>query len=125
MEAQRGAPLSGPAAKVFATGWRIGAEDFAGWLAEKLGRRGASSERARERRETDEQLAERLVREGLAAAEWDDEGLRAAPKGHPVKVELAHLLRQNTPMTRAWIARRLHMGSSSYVSALLSVDSKN
>jgi hypothetical protein len=76
MEARRGDPQGDAEAKVFATGWRIGAEDFAGWLAEKLGRRGVPSERARERRETDEQLAECLVREGLAAAAWDDEGLR-------------------------------------------------
>jgi REP element-mobilizing transposase RayT len=125
MELQRQEARAPAAENVFASGWRIGAEDFAGWLSEKLGRRGAPSERARERRETDEQLAERLVREGLAVVAWKDEDLRVTPKGDPVKVELARLLRQQTPMTRAWIARRLHMGSASYVSALLSVNSKN
>ena len=106
-------------------GWRLGAEDFAGWLAEKLARRGRRSERARERRETDEQLAERLVREGLKAAGWSEQALHRTAKGHPVKVRLARELRANTPMTRAWIAKRLQMGSPSYLSALLSVNSKN
>jgi len=122
MEAQRGDARENVRTNEFASGWRIGAADFASWLAEKLGRRGAPTERARERRETDEQLAERLVREGLAATAWPEGDLRTTAKGHPVKVELAHRLRRHTPMTRAWIAQRLHMGSASYISALLSVD---
>jgi|GEM_PF-4190522 len=32
------------------------------------------------------------------------------------EAELAALLRRETPMTRSWIARRLAMGSASYVS---------
>ena len=106
-------------------GWRFGAEDFAAWLAGKLARRGRPSERARERRETDEQRAESLVRDGLKAAGWSEPMLGQSPKGDPIKVRLARELRASTPMTRAWIARRLHMGSPSYLSALLSVDSKN
>ena len=46
-------------------GWRLGAEDF----VERLGRAGASGERAAERHETDGQLALRIVREALAHAE--------------------------------------------------------
>lgn len=48
-------------------GWKLGAEDFADWLSEKLARPGRRGERARERRVTDQALAERLVKEGLAA----------------------------------------------------------
>jgi REP element-mobilizing transposase RayT len=106
-------------------GWRFGAEDFLAWLAGKLGRRGQANERARERRETDEQRAESLVRARLRAAHWSEAKLRQSPKGHPVKVRCARALRSLTPMTRAWIARRLHMGSPSYLSALLSADNKN
>lgn len=109
----------------FDRGWRIGAEDFADWLADKLARRGRPSERARERRETDEQLAERLVRAGLKGVDWNEKTLGETPKGHPVKIRLARELRTRTPMNRAWIARRLQMGSPSYLSALLSVNSKN
>jgi hypothetical protein len=40
-------------------------------------------------------------------------------------VEIARQLREQTPMSRRWIAERLKMGSASYVSNLLSsVDSK-
>ena len=106
-------------------GWKMGAEDFADWLAEKLDRRGRSGERARERRETDEALAERLVQAGLKEVGWGAAELKRRAKGDAVKVAIAQRLRAQTPMTRPWIANRLQMGSASYVSALLgSVDSK-
>jgi REP element-mobilizing transposase RayT len=106
-------------------GWKLGAEDFAAWLSNKLGRRGRPSERTLERRETDEQRAESLVRAGLKAGGWTRATLGQTAKSHPVKVSLARELRASTPMTRAWIAERLKMGSASYLSALLSVNHKN
>jgi len=110
---------------VLRRGWKMGAEDFSDWLAEKLDRRGQPGERARERRETDEALAERLVQAGLQEAGWTAAELKKRAKGGAVKIALARRLRAQTPMTRPWIARRLEMGSASYVSALLkSVDSK-
>ncbi len=102
-------------------GWKLGAEDFADWLAGKLSRVGRSGERAQERNETDEALAERLVAEGLLAARWREVELTRQPKGHPVKVMLARGLRSHTPMSRRWIATRSHMGSASYVSNLRAV----
>ena len=106
-------------------GWRIGAEDFGDWLSDKLARRGRKGELARERRETDASLAERMVREALAKARWREIDLATQPKGHHVKVKIAQQLREQTPMHRQWIADRLRMGSASYVSNLLdSVDSK-
>jgi len=124
LEVQRGEEGPGERPEL-RSGWRVGAEDFAEWLAEKLARRGRPSERARERKETDEQLAERLVLDGLAEAGWTEAMLRKSLKSDPMKIRLARELRKQTPMTRAWIARRLHMGSASYVSALLAVNSKN
>ncbi len=106
-------------------GWRIGAEDFGDWLSDKLARRGRKGELARERRETDASLAERMVREALAKARWREIDLATQPKGHHVKVKIAQQLRSQTLMSRQWIADRLRMGSASYVSNLLgSVDSK-
>ena len=102
----------------FRRGWRLGAEDFARRLAERLGRRGQKHELARERKETDEQLAERLIQEWLSSHPWTEAELEASPKGDTRKVELAKLLRQHTPMSRQWIARRLHMGSAAYVTKL-------
>ena len=44
--------------------------------------------------------------------------LAARAKGDAEKATLAVRLRRETPMTRAWIAQRLSMGSASYVSHL-------
>ena len=104
---------------VFRRGWRLGAADFARRLAGQLGRRGQKHELARERKETDEQLAERLVQEWLSSPGWTEAGLEASAKGDPRKAELAKLLRRHTPMSRSWIARRLRIGSASYVSHLV------
>ena len=102
----------------FRRGWRLGAEDFSQRLSERLGRRGQKHEQARERKETDEQLAERMVQEWLSGKSWGETDLQARPKGDAGKAELARLVRQHTPMTRQWIAARLSMGSASYVSHL-------
>lgn len=106
-------------------GWKIGAEDFRDWLAGKLARPGRKGERASERSETDAARAEKMVVEALAAVRWREIDLAMRAKGDPVKTNIALQLRKETPMTRQWIAKRLRMGSESYVSALLtSVDSK-
>jgi REP element-mobilizing transposase RayT len=60
-----------------------------------------------------------IVRQGLQAVGWSEAELDRHPKGHPHKAALALRLRRETPMTRAWIARRLRIGSASYVSYLL------
>ena len=96
----------------------MGAEDFAQRLPERLGRRGQRHEQARERRETDEHLAERLVKEWMSASQWSAADLKKRPKGDAGKTQLARLLRRHTPMSRQWIAKRLHIGSASYVSHL-------
>jgi hypothetical protein len=105
-------------------GWKIGAEDFRDWLADKLARRGRKGEQARERRETDEALAQKIVLDALTKLCWREIDLATQPKGHRSKIEIAQRLRSETPMSRQWIADRLRMGSASYVSNLLnSVDS--
>jgi putative transposase len=106
-------------------GWKIGGEDFADWLAEKLARRGRKGERASERGETDQALAERLVRKALSKMGWTENDLKRRAKGDREKVKIARRLREHTPMSRQWIATRLHMGSASYLSALIgSINSK-
>src|SRR4051812_6821993 len=66
-----------------------------------------------------EQRAERLVIEGMRAAKWDEDRLERERKGHAVKVRLAEQLRRETTMTLKWIAKRLRMGTWTYVSHLL------
>jgi REP element-mobilizing transposase RayT len=100
-------------------GWKLGAEDFADRLATRLQRFRRKGEPARETRETDAALAERLVTEALAKVRWKEIDLLSQPKGHRTKVRIACELRSSTPMKREWIAQRLKMGSASYVSFLL------
>ena len=67
----------------------------------------------------DEALAERLVRDCLHQVDWTAMDLLRTRKGDPIKIEIARQLRLLTPVTRAWIAHRLHMGSAGYLSQLL------
>jgi putative transposase len=97
-------------------GWKLGAADFVDRLTERLGRPGQCHELARERGETDEARAQRLVEDSLVQAGLNEDFLVNSRKGDPFKRDLARLLREETPMTRQWIARRLHMGSPSNVS---------
>jgi hypothetical protein len=115
---------AGETPDVIRSEWKIGADDFSDWLADKLARRGRKEERAKERRETDAALAEALVQKELAKVRWREIDLALHSKGHPVKTKIARELRSVTPMSRQWIADRLKMGSASYLSALTSVDSK-
>jgi hypothetical protein len=113
---------AGKADELLRRGWIIGAEDFCDWLADKLARRGRLDERAKERHETDEALAEALVQKALAKVRWREIDLALQPKGHRVKTAIARQLRVESPMSRQWIAQRLKMGSPSYVSLLTTVD---
>ena len=65
-----------------------------------------------------EQRAERLVQGWLERCQWTEGDLVKAAKGDRRKAELAVQLREQTTMTRQWIAQRLAMGSASYVSHL-------
>lgn len=114
MEERRGEGEAVGEWAAFRRGWRLGAEDFAQRLSERLGRRGHQHELARERSETDEHL----VREWLTSTGWSEADLPGRTKRDAQKVELARLLRRHPPMSRQWIADRLHMGSAAYVSKL-------
>ncbi len=72
-----------------------------------------------ERQESGEQKDHRLVRKELHRRGWKEEDLPGLPKGDKSKVALARRLRQETTTSLKWIARRLHMGSWTYVSNLL------
>ena len=50
---------------------------------------------------------------------WSEEELPHRRKGDAGKVAVARRLRQETTLSLSWIARRLEMGSWSYVSNLL------
>jgi len=59
------------------------------------------------------------VRGELKRRGWKEQDLPDLRKGDKGKVVLARRLRHETTMSLKWIARRLHMGSWTYVSDLL------
>jgi len=83
--------------------------------AERVG----ASHYGSDRRESGEEKAGRIIREDLRRGGRREEDLPGMRKGDKVKVLLARRLRRETAMSLKWIARRLHMGSWTYVSNLL------
>ena len=74
--------------------WVFGSEEFRrellGAAVERLG----ANHYGVERRETEVQKAERMVQEELQRLGWPETDLRARPKGHGGKVQVARRLRQ-------------------------------
>ncbi|MBU6402872.1 MAG: transposase [Verrucomicrobia bacterium] len=105
--------------------WWIGSEAFRKELLAAAGERVGRNHYGAERRESGQEMAERLVGAGLARLGWTAKELIRRPKGDQEKVKLAGELRKATTMTFAWIAQRLHMGSWTYVANLLYEMRKN
>jgi len=100
-------------------GWYLGSEQF------RRDPRAEAVEQVREndcgadRQETGEQKAERLLREEFQRLARKEKGLPLQDKADRSKVALARRLRQETTMSLKCIARRLEMGSWTYVADLL------
>ena len=101
------------------TGWIYGAEDFVARLIDRLEKPAGEHHRARERRQTDEEIAERIVRAGMKELSWTEEELGRRRKSDVEKVRLAREVRSRTSVDLKWIARRLQMGTWTHVSNLL------
>jgi REP element-mobilizing transposase RayT len=98
-------------------GWCVGSEAF---RKELLAQMKAGPEHfGEEIRESEEEKAERLIKEELKVLGWRETDLEKRPKGDPAKVRIALRLRQETTMTLAWVAKRLHMGTKTHLSHLL------
>ena len=69
--------------------------------------------------ESAEEKAQRLVGQALKKLGWKESDLTRLRKGEPKKVKIALRLRQETTMTLAWIAQRLHMGTKTHLAHLL------
>ena len=104
--------------------WVLGSEAFRQELLAAVVERVGPSHYGAQRQETGLQKAERMVEEELERLGWDEDQLRARPKGHRSKVRLARRLRQETTMSLKWIAERLQMGTWTYVSNLLNEPSE-
>ena len=105
--------------KAVRRGWYLGDKAFRAELVEQMNERMGAEHYGEERRETDEQKAERIVIEELKQRGWKESELGWRPKADKVKIALAKRLRKETTMTLKWIALRLQMGSWTYVSNLL------
>jgi REP-associated tyrosine transposase len=91
-------------------GWCCGSEGFRQELLELIGHKQGKEHYGEELRESDEQKAERLVKEMLDKNGWLEEELKRRRKGDGKKAGLAARLRRETALTWEWIARRLTMG---------------
>ena len=102
-------------------GWAIGTQGWRQALAKQHSHRALSPGLdAKELAEIkaarcESTLAELLARAGKTEAEAKDDF-----KGAPWKIALAAALREKSPASNRWIARRLHMGAPSSVSQYLS-----
>ena len=79
-------------------------------MLELIGEKQGSQHHGDELRESDEQKAERLVKEMLRKAGWTEKELRQRRKGDRKKARMAMRLREETTMTWRWIAKHLAMG---------------
>lgn len=97
-------------------GWKLGGEDFLDWLVEKVELRPGEGHSGRQRDETEEHKAERIVVEEMNRLGWTKAELARRKKGDGAKVALARRLRGETAVSLKWIAEKLHMGTWTHVS---------
>jgi len=98
-------------------GWKFGAKSFLERLGEVIAKRpetqGRGSETSyfsKEGSERMEEKARRLIRETIQREGMELTGFRSLRKGDARKIALAKVLREQTTMTIAWIAKELNAG---------------
>lgn len=101
-------------------GWCYGEAEFRSELLAQMEGRATEHHYAEDRRQSDEQLARRIVAAELERLDWTAPELERRRKGDPEKVGIAKRLRTETTMTLKWIAEELRMGVWTSVSNLLS-----
>ena len=109
MEERRGKDKPGEW-KAVRRGWFLGGAQLREQVLEMMGGEMGEHHGGEEKQETDEQKAQRLVREELAKRRWTEQDLKRCRKTDAHKVKMAARLRRETVMTLDWIARRLQMG---------------
>jgi hypothetical protein len=91
-------------------GWYWGPPEFREQLLERIGEQRGPQHYGEELRASEEQKAERQLRQMLRLLGWTEQTLQQHRKGGPQKARLAGRLRSETTMTWPWIANRLSMG---------------
>ena len=110
MEASRRAEVIGEYRNI-RRGWCYGEEAFRRELLLQASQQKGEHHYGRERRESEEDKAARMVAAGLKEAGWTESDLACKRKGDPVKIGLARQLRRETTLPLKWICGRLEMGS--------------
>jgi len=100
-------------------GWCFGDEEFQKELLERVGAKTGAHHYGEELRESAVAKAERMLTAELKRRGWKTADLAKRRKGDPEKVALAARLREETTVTLAWLADRLHMGTRSHLTHLL------
>lgn len=116
LESMRKEANDGQALQAIRRGWKLGAEDFVDWILEKMEVTTKEAHPSRERDETEQAKARRIVQEELKRFGWSQAELKQRRKGDAKKVTLARRLREETAVSLRWIAENLHMGTWTYVS---------
>jgi len=91
-------------------GWFLGTAQGKEQVLERMSGGMGEHHGGEEKRESDEQKAQRLVAEELQSRRWTERDLEQRRKTDAGKVKVARRLRAETGMTLDWIARRLTMG---------------
>lgn len=104
--------------KAVERGWCLGDEEFrAELLAQVQEQRG--DHYGEELRQADEAHAQALLEKELKQRGWTEQELAGRRKADPEKLKIAWRLRQETVMSLKWVARKLQMGSWTYLSNCL------
>jgi putative transposase len=91
-------------------GWFLGGAQWKESVLERMAGGLGKHHGGEERRETEEQKAQRLVAAELRQRRWTEADLGRRRKTDVEKVKVAQRLRRETVMTLDWIAERLQMG---------------
>ena len=103
----------------FNQGWCFGDETFRAELLRRKDPRTGAPKSGEQTQDAAAERAEELVREELRKFGWEGLNLATLKKGDAGKVQIAKQLRAGTTMTLSWIARRLAMGTGTYLAHLL------
>ena len=96
--------------KAVRRGWFLGGDHAKERVLEMMATLIGRYHGGEEKRESDEQRAERLVKEELQKWRWTERELEQRRKTDVAKVKIAARLRAESVMTLDWIAKRLRMG---------------
>ena len=107
----------------YCRGWFIGSKKAKKELAEELVNQEPNVDwEGVDLKALNEEKWERLVSAEMKRLKKSESDLAQDLKGAPWKIEIAKLLRKQTPANNVWIARRLHMGHPNRVSSAVNRD---